>query len=110
MVTEATIAYSDRLGFQVARWLSPWCDLGSGTQPRNFGWMTSHTPNAATSCGSAASSLDNLDFSRRCSKRTDGDRNEENRRRHRGSQILSTQTRGLLDRDLAQTKAPPPIG
>jgi hypothetical protein len=23
MVTEATIAHSDRLGFQVARWLSP---------------------------------------------------------------------------------------
>ena len=55
MVTEATIAHSDRTGFQVARWLSPLLRPGSGVLPASSGWTTSRMRNAATSCGSAAS-------------------------------------------------------
>jgi hypothetical protein len=38
MVTEATIAYSDRTGFQVARWLSPPVGRGSRHTARKF-WV-----------------------------------------------------------------------
>jgi hypothetical protein len=64
MVTEATIPYSDRPGFQVARWLPPLLRPGIGVPPGSSGWTTSRTPNGAMSCGAVASFL--ADFPRNC--------------------------------------------
>ena len=66
MITEATSAYSDRPGFQAARWLSPLVRMASGIPPESSGWTTSRTPNAALSCAGAANSPADFGPEERC--------------------------------------------